>query len=422
MGYEESVRKLLDLTHRHGFNCLYHAIRQDELANGRFDFWLEECAKRDIRLVCQLDFAYLRDTSNVGELVGKTVEFLTRYRDHPVPLAISVKEEPSTALLPTLRAYYAGILKEVPDAVLQLTHAKTDAAALTPEPYPHLMGGDPYPFHWTGWAQGYTATPAYGFDWYRKRCHNFWDAATVRGALYQLTFTSNGLIRYREESELVDRYAEKQPDLLQRIRQWAENGNQSWFIDPETGLYAVWELHRPPRNATRAMVWIGIMEGAKSLLHWSLSPSYPPGYVDPDGPPKVEIFTMGGVDLAGDGPELAEYAEAFREIRRFENLVLNMRKDTTSLISAPGLLQRMHQLDTGEWLAVVVNTRIGSWNKGNTTYFESGDRYRFDDRGRPLDFKPDPGPHTYTVTVPLDLGMPHDLHTGEKLTRAKGRG
>ena len=420
MNYEESVEKLLNLTQRNGFNCLCLSVRRDELENGRFDFWLDECAKRDIRLVCQLEFAYLRDTSDIDDLVGKAVGFLKRYQGHPVPLAISVKEEPSAALLPKLRAYYAGILKEVPDAVLQLTHAKTDAAALTPEPYPQLMGGDPYPFHWTSWAQGYTATPAYGFDWYRKRCHNFWEAATVRGALYQLTFTSNGYSRSFDESEMIERYAEKQPDLLKRIRQWAEDGNQSWFIDPDTGRYAVWELHRPPKNATRAMVWIGIMEGAKSFLHWSLSPSYPPDFVEEDGPRKTKYFTMGGVDLAGDGPELAEYAEAFREIRRFEDLVLNMRKDTTSLISAPDVMHRMHQLDTGQWLAVVVNTRIGSWNEGNTTYLEAGDRYRFDDRGRPLDFKPDPGPHTCTITVPLDLGVPYDLHNGELLARAPG--
>ena len=95
--------------------------------------------------------------ATLKSFVGKAVGFHKHYGTHPAVLAISVREEPSAALLPKLRAYYAGILEAAPDAVLQLTHAKTDAAAVTPEPYPHLMGGDPYPFHWTSWAQGYTS-------------------------------------------------------------------------------------------------------------------------------------------------------------------------------------------------------------------------------------------------------------------------
>ncbi|MAE67335.1 MAG: hypothetical protein CMJ18_23995 [Phycisphaeraceae bacterium] len=422
MKYEQSVVRLLDLVQRHGFNCLYLAVRQGELDDGRFDFWLAQCAARDIRLVCQLDFAYLRNGSDVDAFVRKAVSFQRRYGKHEAVLAISVREEPLASLLPKLKVYYEGILREVPDARIQLTHAKTNAAALTPEPYPHLMGGDPYPFHWTAWAQGYTATPAYGFTWYRKRCHNFWEAAAVRGSLYQLTFTSNAYCRFYTEPELIERYAEKKPDLLERIRRWAKDGNQSWFIDPETGRHAVWMLHRPPPNATRAMVWIGFMEGAKSMLHWSLVPSYPPDLVEKDGPAKVKHFNAGGIDLAGDGPELAEYAASFREIRRFENLILNMRKDTTSLIGAPGLMHRMHELDTGQWLAVVVNTHIGAWNDGNSTFLAADDRYRFDERGRAIDFRPDPDPRTFRIEVPVDLGAPFDLHTGRALRRAKEGG
>jgi len=418
MVYEVSVRKLLDLTQRNGFNCLYLAIRQDELDNGRFQFWLSECAKRDIRIVCQLDFAYLRDNSDVGRLVSKAVGFIRRYGTHAAVLAISVREEPSAALLPKLQAYYAGILKSVPETILQLTHAKTNAAAVQPEPYPHLMGGDPYPFHWTSWAQGYTATPRYAFDWFRKRCHNFQGAAYARKALYQLTFTTNAMSRAYSESELENRYGKTKPELLKQIRRWAKNGNQSWFIDPADGRYVCWELHRPPKNATRTMVWIGVMEGAKSFLHWSLSPSYPREDATEREPARTKFFTMGGIDLAGDGPELTEYGETFRELRRFEDLILSMRKDTTSLISAPGLEHRMHQLDTGEWLAVVVNTRIGSWNEGNTYFFNTDDIYRFNERGRPVDFRPDEVPHRYTVEVPPSLGVPYDLHTGDPLRRA----
>ena len=420
MKYEQGVRKLLNLVQRNGFNCLYLAIRHDELDNGRFPFWLAECAKRDIRIVCQLDFAYLRNNSNVDELVAKAVGFLKRFGAHPAVLAISVREEPPASLLGKLQAYYTGILKAAPDTVLQLTHAKTNAAAVTPEPYPHLMGGDPYPFHWTPWAQGYTATPRYAFTWFRKNCHAFWESAYARKALYQLTFTSNAYWRSCDEAELKKRYGKK-PALLKQIRKWAKDGNQSWFIEPKTGLYARWELHRPPTNATRAMVWIGVMEGAKSLLHWSLSPSYPPEPAGKRAPERTKFFTMGGVDLAGDGPELAEYAETFRTLRRFEDLILNMRKDTTSLIGAPELMLRMHQLDTGQWLAVVVNTHIGSWNKGDTRYFKNDDVYRFSKRGRPLDFQPDEAPRSYRIKVPTSLGVPYDLHTGKPLWRASGK-
>ena len=420
MTYEVSVRKLLDLTQRNGFNCLYLAIRQTELDNGRFQFWLSECGKRDIRIVCQLDFAYLRENSDIDQLVGKAVGFHKHYGTHPAVLAISVREEPSAALLPKLRAYYAGILEAAPDAVLQLTHAKTDAAAVTPEPYPHLMGGDPYPFHWTSWAQGYTATPRYAFDWFRKRCHTFQEAAVARNALFQLTFTTNAMSRSYDESELAERYGESKPELLKQIRHWAKDGNQSWSIDPADGRYVCWELHRPPRHATRAMLWIGVMEGAKSFLHWSLSPSYPLEWVKKNEPARTTFFTAGGIDLAGDGPELEEYAETFRELRRFEDLILNMRKDTTALISAPGLMHRMHQLDTGTWLAVVVNTCIGSWNKGDTYFLGNADVYRFSKRGRPVDFRPDEVPHRYTVDVPSSLGVPYDLHSGVPLRRASG--
>ena len=169
------------------------------------------------------------------------------------------------------------------------------------------------------------------------------------------------------------------------------------------------------------MIWIGVMEGAKSLLHWSLSPSYPPDPTGKRGPQHTKFFTAGGIDLAGDGPELAEYAETVRTLRPFEDLILNMRKDTTSLIETPGLMHRMHQLDTGQWLAVVVNTHIGSWNKGNTYFFKNDDVYRFSERGRPLDFRPDEAIRTYSIEAPTSLGVPYDLHTGKPLARAPGR-
>ena len=417
MKYEHSVSKLLDLTQSNGFNCLYLAIRQDELDNGRFDFWLAECGKRDIRIVCQLDFAYLYSEGHLDALVPKAVKFIKRYGTHPVVLAISVREEPSASLLPELQQYYTRILEAAPDTILQLTHAKTNAAAIMPPPYPHLMGGDPYPFHWTSWAQGYTATPAYGFDWFQKRCHNFWEAANTRNALFQLTFTTDAMSRAYEESEIESRYGQKKPELLRQIKQWAQDGNQSWNIDSENGRYVCWELHRPPTNATRAMVWIAVMEGAKSLLHWSLMPSYPPETTTANAS-RTSFFTMGGVDLAGDGPELAEYAATVRELRRFENLILNMRKDTTSLITAPGLMHRMHQLDTEQWLVVAVNTRIGTWNDGNTRFLKEDDLYRFSAKGRPLDFRPYEQAHRYTIEVPATLGVPYDLHTRKPLPNA----
>ena len=420
-----------------GFNYLYVGGVSDTPLWGRI---LTLCEKLHIAVVPQLDFAYLGfvdpKTIKVEDLVFRAVPFIKKYKDSPALMAFSVCEEPTVQIMPVLRKYYEGIMQEVPDAPLMLIVNHFPQLAGMEPPYPGIIGADRYSFWWE--MSGHRATPWYALKWYHTQLDSYYQLATERGADFQAiftastleTFTTHDVLKtwlYPNTMELSQEAhkkffidpagalsAEDRNLLYKTILEFAVNKNQGW--ENAQDKLRFWKYYRPPVNCVRAMSWLGIMEGARSVAVWAWQPPYK-NMIDlsyrTNGKENQEyINSITGWDGKGT-VQLDEYSEFAGQIQRYAKLVRVMTKVCNSLDKKN--LPLGHELCAntegaknlldvkGEdvtWQAfnipgysgkviVLVNTRVGSWCDGRAPhYLTPKDVFRIDDLGNAIDYVP----------------------------------
>ena len=440
------VNYLADL----GFNFLYVGGVKD---NRAWQDLLKLCERRRIAIIPQLDFAYLNANSidAANKCAAKAIPFIRKYIKHPAVIAFSVKEEPSIKILPALNAYYQTIYREVPDAPLHLLHDKFNAMKLTRAPYPQLVGTDRYPFWWEFGAANNRATPRSAFKWYSSQLAAHYLEARKQQTEFQAVFTAN-VIEYVISSDKLKQAfypkklsSSKREKLAQHVERLAAAGNQGWNI-LDKNSYRYWKYYRPPVNCVRAMCWLAIAEGARSVAAWSCDPLTPRkkklGYCrrksyKPEYEKKGFIVSMMGFDNNGT-PELKEYAEFTHNIQPYGKLIRAMGKEIKNVIGNPkgheivNFEQRsnppfaVHQNDV-IWesfqvpgyagkIVVVVNTKVGTWCEGRSpTVLAEKDVFRIDDDGNVIDFKPFTKPRSISCQNLLAGTDCMDLETGKQV-------
>jgi hypothetical protein len=333
-----------------GFNLFY--VTADEP-----DTWVRLSEKYRFKLIFQLDFAYLTQPA-AAEVAAKAplaIRFIKAYKDHPNVLAFSVREEPEPAYMPLLEDYYSRIKAAVPDAVLQLTHNRRDTSAWSMKVSPQISASDRYAFWgWDPSAGGYAATPASALRWFRAELDHYSTDARRAGAQFQAVFTT------AVQLELTSEDAVRRGDLgdPERVLALARTGNQGWSRLSGSRL-AYTKYYRPPPNCTRAMVWLAILEGARSILHWNGDPT------DPAQLARGE-YSMQMLGPSNRGSYmLDEYAQSVEELQRYGWILNRMQPDTDQsgagvsgdnayarLFAVPGAAGR---------ILLVVNTDVGTW-------------------------------------------------------------
>ena len=462
----------IDEMARRGFTYLYAGGGIDD--NPLWIHLLDLCEKRKIAVVPQLDFAYLGfvdpKTVNVNDLVARVVPFIKKYKDHPAVMAFSVCEEPQARIMPVLKKYYEGILREVPDAPLHLLFNYLPQFVAMETPYPEVMGADRYAFWWE--MSGQRATPWYALNWYHTQLDNYYQLATERGADFQSVFTASTLETFTTHDGLkVSFYpntmamspearakfltdpsgalsAEDRTRLYDNVLEYATKKNQGWEQGPEGNL-RFWKYYRPPTNCVRAMSWLSVMEGARSVVVWAWQPPYENmkdfahranGKSGPE-----YINSIMGWDGKGT-PQLDEFAEFAGQIQRYAKLIRVMTKECTPMDKKN--LPLGHELaantegaksvydvkgDDVTWqsfkvpgysgkVVVVVNTGVGSWCEGRSPqYLSSKDLYRIDDLGNAVDYTPFKAARALTCRVLLKDMDCFDLETGKPVPMNDGQ-
>ncbi len=386
---------------RRGFNYLYvGGVAGD---NAMWQKLLESCERLHIVVVPQLEFGYMQPQSDIAALVSRVVPFIRKYKDHPAVLAFSVREEPfNVELTRKLQEYYEGILQKVPDAPLHLVHCYLDPLKAMEPPYPVIIGTDRYPFWWEFGSGGHRATPAYALNWFRSQMDAYYQETVDRGAEFQAVFTADTLESFATPETVRQSFYPDMPDAqrakyLANAELNAQNKNLGWDQGPH-GLLRYWKYYRPPANCVRAMSWLSVLEGARSVAIWHWSPLDASmkdfAHRQTGRPGKEYICSITGWDGKGT-PQLDEFTAFAGEIRRYGKLIRSMTKEKNTE-AQPITIQDEH----ARWrsfrvngyagrVIVVVNTQVGQWCDGRSPGFLSPqDVYRIDERGELIGYKP----------------------------------
>ena len=268
---EKDIKKMSEA----GFNLLYTVGTKKK--NKKYWWQSEEkefiatlklAKKYNLKIVVQSEEAYLvpSHTKKIvrENLLPKAVAFYKKYSKEPEFLAYAIKEEPKPKLLPMISFYYKELKKKIPNCKLFIIHNNTKSASLQPKPYPNIMGHDSYPFYW-GWnTYGYMGltTPSLALYWFRQRCLFFEKVSKKRSVPMVTVFTCQPV--WEERLNASNKLFQKKEKY---IKEFVKQKRAGWLYNKKLNLYTHPSWYRAPKNCTRAMAWIAVMEGSKMLFH-----------------------------------------------------------------------------------------------------------------------------------------------------------
>jgi len=438
--FDEHFKKLADV----GVNCIHITIHDPQL----FDRYVELAVRHNIMLLPELDFAYFQAHWTDEEMLQharKATDFLRVWHDNPQVIAWSIKEEPYDDDIEKLDRYYRLIVKEVPKVKFFLVTSGGGWLTANAADLPFaLVGGDYYYFSWEqGLAEkAYARAPRQALsesrsttELYRRASEKFGvDRIHVFGAAAcTIPDRAQG---FATGTALPQSWTQEQKDAYTRtIKRLAEKGRDGWTVyndvpGKEGPQYNLWTLYMPPENCIRALIWGGILEGAKVTMCFSYDP-YSRKY-NPDSPLdavqnyRTERFY---VDLAvrpgTPNQHFEEFAETVGEVRSYDNILpcLTIRS-TTPLEREIGhdLFARAFEIEgfDGEVL-IVHNANVGYLLcpecKGQS--LQSCEHVFIDDHGELKYFVPQTKSNTANLTLAKSAGniSIFDIATGEPLQR-----
>ncbi len=439
---DAAVNRMADL----GFNYIYAA---DFVDDEQWAGFLELCKKRGIAVIPQLGFAYFQKDGDVADLVAAAVAFIKKYKDDPAIVAFSVKEEPSLEDLPKLEEFYRGILKEVPDAPLQLIHNVRSVMRAQKAPFPMICGTDRYSFWFEFWTKGADiASPRFALEAYRSHLDECQQIAVNQGAEFQAVFSASTVEFIRDEGQVKSLFypesasKEERDAFFKRIEGYAASADRGWNRQKGSGLFRMFKWYRPPENCVRALAWISILEGAQSVAVWAWAPlpkemknlAHHSGKENVHVPMNEYISSILGWDDQGT-PQLDEYAGFARQVAPFGKLLRSINREFTPVIGQP----ENHELvRTGApdapivhindrdayWrsfrvpgykgrVVILVNAQVGTWCEGKSpTYISPGDRFRIDEKGNLNDYQPSRLPRDIRCDILVPGMKCYDLTNG----------
>jgi len=404
----QCVDRHFGLLAAHGVNAVYLGGAGPKT----FDDYLAAADRHGIKLIPQLDFVYFRTGWKDSEMAAqarRAGEFIRKYRHHPAVLAWSVKEEVDHSEINELARYYAMIREYAPDAPLNLIHSNLGAARDAPVPDPAVIGTDRYGFWWEFSGGGYLASPQFALDWTRTEAAHYWTEAARRGADYMLVVTQGGLLSLRTPNTLIkcpdNATYPKTPTEREKLRSralaYAETNRMGWrkVTTSEGDFYAAWKYYRLPENCLKALAWTSVLEGAKLFFVWSYSPptqaTLDAGDIDRLAVAQADKSNFVWWTMAGrpglTNRHLAEFADAAREIRRYERIITRMvkRPDLAVETKEKFTFARAFQTPTQSGLFFVVhNANVGTWPEGSRYFFTEKDNISISDQGDLVGYQP----------------------------------
>lgn len=431
----EDIEENLEEMARLGFTAV-HLTNTDDLE--KWENVLDICRRLKLSVLAQINTAYLTPRSEVSELVPRATAFIQKYKNDPVVQAFSVREEPSKALLPKLNDYYKEIYKEIPDAPIYLLHNYLGVMNLMKPPFPAMVGTDRYCFWWEFGPAGNRATPTSALRWFHTQLNAFYQDSLRQNGEFFAVFSPLAASEEPWSREKIKSFFypealadEERERLMKMVERLAEEGNQGWS-GSEREMYQHWRYYAAPKNTIRAMCWLSVMEGAKSVYcyHWLRE--------------ERATYRNGSTEFQMAPEQIQEFAEFARTIQRYGRLSRAMVKEFTPYKGSPlghevvemeplasppvkffgkNVEWRTFRLNGYEGRVVVaVNTDVGEWSEGRSPAVLTVDhKFRIGERGRLIDYTGYEALRTVKLSLPDKEMVALDLETGRVLNPGKDR-
>lgn len=418
----EHLTKLASL----GINSIYIAGISAE----NIDENLQLAQKYNIKLIPQLDCAYFQDgwdDNAVGIYAKTAAALINKYKSNPQILAWSVREEPPPSSLDKLSAYYRRILELAPEAKFNLICNYLDAMKNVTKPVPSILGADIYVFWWEVSGGGYWASPAFALQYLRAKTKAYADEVSRRNSNFMFVVTADAMMdsaianAISDPKNLTYITEDQKEAYITKCKKFASDGRMGWGQFQKDGktFYNVWKYYHPPANCTKAMIWTGIMEGARSIYFWMYSPQTQADsemtFERASHEAKGEVYNALGRDINAIDPELKEYSETIRELSPYKKLIVNMVKLSeaplktetenifNNVFSYPGINGK---------IIVLHNAGVGTW-PGN-------DKIYIDNKGNLKDYKPYINAVTAFFEIALAKGEGvYDFANGEEIKESE---
>ena len=444
--FKSYVEKHFQILQKHHVNTLHLTVRNADGKDFR-EIWLPLMKKYGIKAYLQLDFAYFLGESpawNEKEEDRKAklaVKFIREFQNEPMIIAFSIREEVPQNQVNAMARFYAKLQSEVPGFKIVTIHNNLGAAKDHPVPDPSVMGTDRYSFWWEFSGDGYLATPTSALNWLRTDADRYYQEAAKRGADYLWVVTADAYANARN-LEGWKKFGIKKPKLAAKIDLFSKEQRFGWntsTLDGETMLWH-WKYYCPPVNCTRAMIWTGILEGARGVLFWSYTP------VDKaregktveqilweqmakrKGKPNKFVY-YSWTNMAGrpgqPNQPLEEFAATAEELQPYSKLICMMNKlpDSPVKTSAYKKIYNRAFSITGYKGRVVVlhNANIGSWGGNSKAFFSDKDNIRIDNNGVLLGYTPFKAKADVEFSVNASEKV-FDFASGKELELTDGKG
>ena len=396
------------------------------VSSENFDENLQLATRYHIKLVPQLDFVYFRENwdSNTLEATAKVAAaFINKYKGNPQILAWSVMEEPAPNIMDKLSVYYQKILELAPEAKFYLHCSILAAMKNMDRPFPSVLSAGIYMFQWEVSGGGWWISPSAGLTLFRNQVRTFSAETFKKNTDFSLVITADAMAmpimaNRISDPERVDGVPKDQKETyIAKCKKFAVDGRMGWGHFEKDGktFYNVWKYYHPPTNCVKAMIWTGVMEGARSIFFWMYSPQTKADsemtLESSSYSGKAEVYHPMGRDSNQIDPELKEYSETIKELSPYGKIIVNMAKlpetpvksETKNIFnnafSCPGINGR---------IAVLHNAEVGTW--------PANDQIFIDGRGNLKDYKPFTNAVIALCEVALVQGEGvYDLANGEEI-------
>ncbi|MDD5599844.1 MAG: hypothetical protein PHV82_18015, partial [Victivallaceae bacterium] len=200
------------------------------------------------------------------------------------------------------------------------------------------------------------------------------------------------------------------------------NGWKKFATDKGT-RYNVWKYYRLPANCMKASAWGAVMSGARLFFCWSYSPPSKEEaqftFKSTAETDKREIFYMTLAGRAGiPNPQLAEFNEAGKEIRPYENIITEMSKLPQSPVvtgTKQFIFNEAFSLPAFKGKIVVLhNANVGTWPR----------ELKVDDVGNLIGYEAytQPAIVEFTIANNEETGKAvYDILTGKEIVKNEGK-
>ena len=441
--FKAFVEKHFRILQEHHVNGIHLTVSGADGQDFR-EIWLPLMKKYGIKAYLQLDFAYFcierpfwseKEEDRRLELAAK---FIREFQHEPMIMGFSVREEIPQKHVNSLARFYMNLQSKVPGFKIITLHNNLGAAKDHPVPDPTVLGTDRYCFWWEFSGDGYLASPASALNWLRTDADRYYQEAAKRGADYLFVVTANRYISCRTQAKWQERFKQK-PKMLGKVELFSKERRFGW--NPcragDENLIWFWKYYAPPANCTRAMIWTGILEGAKAVLFYSYSPAEkkfetetPEQFVIRSyNTTKREIFEGSWLTLASRPgvPNQAweEFAATAEELAPYSRLICLMTKLPDSPVTTDTkkkIFNRAFMIPTRRGKVVILhNANVGAWGHDSRSFFKDSDDIRIDENGNLTGYTPFTGKQEVEFSVKGSAPV-FDFASGKEIELSNGKG